>query len=70
MHMEAVEILLQSITTVALNGGERSSCPGHLTSREEPPLKGGPQSWPENNTEEVNLLSLPGIKPQIIQHVA
>lgn len=70
MHTGADEILLQSITTVALNGGEQSSCPGHFTSREEPPLKGGLHSWPEHNTEEINLLPLPGIKPQIIQHVA
>jgi len=34
-----------------------------------PPVKGGPHSWLEHYTEEINLLPLPGIKPQIIQHV-
>jgi len=66
--MGAVEILLQSIITAVLNGGERSSCPGHFTSREEPPVKGGSHSWPYHNTEEINPLQLPGIKLQIIQH--
>jgi hypothetical protein len=74
-HIEEVEVQLLSFLTLALDGGQLTSSPGHITPEKEEwyPLNrrvSGPQRRSGRFGEEENNLPLRGFEPRTLRSVA